>query len=155
MIFLINTRQLIANQQIKTAFATNGIMLTLIHQKTSINLLINSLNLFTSSVFILFGLFLYPLQTFHPFFSSIKPSTPLRHRNESKIRPKVPTNCALHPCYAFYNQSRRFAVELFHVLCLRYFSICCYITNYYIIINMINILWLYNWFFYHLFQFSF
>ena len=38
--FLINTRQFIANQQIKSAFATNCIIL--IHWKISINLFINS-----------------------------------------------------------------------------------------------------------------
>ena len=45
--YQINTSQLIENQQIKTAFAINGIMLTMIHWKISINLLINFQKLFT------------------------------------------------------------------------------------------------------------
>ena len=32
---MINTRQFIANQQIKTAFATNGILLTMIQSKSN------------------------------------------------------------------------------------------------------------------------
>ena len=39
---MINTRQFIANQQIKTAFVTNCIILTIIHWKLLINLSINS-----------------------------------------------------------------------------------------------------------------
>ena len=39
---MINTRQFVANQQIKTGFATNGIILIIIHRKISINLFINS-----------------------------------------------------------------------------------------------------------------
>ena len=42
MISLIDTKQFIANQQIKTAFVTNCNILTIIHWKISINLLINS-----------------------------------------------------------------------------------------------------------------
>ena len=41
------TRELIANQQLKTAFATNGIIPTIIHWKISIILLINSQKHFT------------------------------------------------------------------------------------------------------------
>ena len=44
---MINTRQLIANQQIKAAFETDGIIFTIVHWKISINLLINSQKLFT------------------------------------------------------------------------------------------------------------
>ena len=40
-------KQLIANQWIKTAFATIGIILTIIHWKISINLIINFQKLFT------------------------------------------------------------------------------------------------------------
>ena len=40
--FSINTRQFNANEQIKTAFATNGTILTIIHWKISINLFIDS-----------------------------------------------------------------------------------------------------------------
>ena len=46
MISLINTTQSIAIQQLKSAFATNGIILTNIHWKISINLLINSKKIF-------------------------------------------------------------------------------------------------------------
>ena len=42
MISLTNNRMFIANQRIKTAFATNDIILIIIHWKISINLLINS-----------------------------------------------------------------------------------------------------------------
>ena len=47
MIYLIKSRQLITNKQIKTAFSTNGIILTIIHCKISINLLLNLQKLFT------------------------------------------------------------------------------------------------------------
>ena len=40
--FLINARQFIANQQINTTFATKCIILTIIHWKNSINLMIYS-----------------------------------------------------------------------------------------------------------------
>ena len=44
---IVNTRQFNANQQIKTALPTNGIILTKIHWKISINFLINSPKHFT------------------------------------------------------------------------------------------------------------
>ena len=44
---MINNGQFIANQQIKTVFATNVIILTIIKWKISINLFINSQKLFT------------------------------------------------------------------------------------------------------------
>ena len=47
VISLINARQFIANQQIKTAFTTNGIMLGIIHWKISIILFVNSQKPFT------------------------------------------------------------------------------------------------------------
>ena len=40
----MKTKQLIANQQINAAFVTNVIILTIIHLKISMNLLINSQN---------------------------------------------------------------------------------------------------------------
>ena len=43
---MINSRQLIAIQQIKALFATNGITLTIIHLKISINLFITFQKLF-------------------------------------------------------------------------------------------------------------
>ena len=54
MIYLVNTRQFIAYQQIKTEFATNYIILIIIHWKISINLMINSKKLFTSYVCCIF-----------------------------------------------------------------------------------------------------
>ena len=47
MVSLINTRQFVANKQIKIEFSVNGITLIIIHWKISINLLINSLRYFT------------------------------------------------------------------------------------------------------------
>ena len=53
--FMINTREFIVIQQIKTAFDTNGIILTIIHWKISINLLINFQKTFTMYICIFFN----------------------------------------------------------------------------------------------------
>ena len=47
---MINIRQLIANQRIKTTLVTNGIILTIIHWKNSINILINSQKIYISKI---------------------------------------------------------------------------------------------------------
>ena len=54
-----------ANQQIKTAFATNGIILNTIHWKIAINLIIISQKLFTNQIsykLTQFRLVAYPIQ---------------------------------------------------------------------------------------------
>ena len=52
MISLINTRQLIANKQLKAKFATNVIILAIIHCKISINSFVNSQRFFTVFIYI-------------------------------------------------------------------------------------------------------
>ena len=47
---MINTKQFIANQQIKVAFTTNDIILTIIHWEILIDSLINLQKLFTAQV---------------------------------------------------------------------------------------------------------